>query len=254
MKKKYKLIIAFDGSPYHGWQKQKNTHLTIQGLVEKALSEIFKEKIYTQGSGRTDAKVHSLNHHVVFEAPFSIETENLVRALNSHLPKTIRCYGADCLEKDLIATSDAKYRRYQYLFSIDEVATPFQEKLMTHIPYPLDIEGMRLASQLFVGIHDFKSFMTQGSDPRSTQREVFKSQIIECSETFHGLFPKHYLFEIEATGFLKQMVRLIFGAIVEVGKGKLELERIQQTLKNPNGEHIAPCAPPEGLYKAFVKY
>lgn len=254
MKKKFKLTIGFDGSQYHGWQKQTNTPDTIQGILEKTLSEIFKEKVLTQGSGRTDARVHSLCHVVVFEAPFEIEESGLCKGINSLLPKNIRCLSAEAIDYDLVPTSDAKSRRYQYLFSVGGIASPFQEKYMAHISYPLDFEKMNEACKVFIGRHDFERFMTQGSEPNSTIREVFDSQIIESSENFHGLFPDHFVFVIEANGFLKQMVRLIFGSIVEVGRGRLTVQEIEYALSHPAGEHIAPCAPPEGLYKVFAKY
>lgn len=254
MKTKYKIVLIYDGSSFHGWQRQTNTTETVQEKVEKALAGIFKIEISTVGSGRTDAKVHSLNQHVVFDAPYFIEPAGLMKGLNSHLPVEIRCVDCEILNKDLMPTSDAKSRRYRYLFSTQENETPFQRNYMAHFKYTLDFEAMREACEVFKGTHDFRSFMTAGSSPSTTVREIFDVRLTKNTETFYGLFPEHYCFEIEATGFLKQMVRLIVGAIIEVGRGKLTSQDIEKSLKLADGKHIAACAPPEGLCKALVRY
>lgn len=254
MKTKYKVILSYEGANYYGWQKQSSTDQTIQTQFEQALSKIFKSEVRTIASGRTDAKVHALQLHVVFDAPFFIESEKLQRAINTYVPDEILCLDVRTLSESLMPTSDAKSRSYIYLFSVAENKTPFQKKLMTHIKYELDIEKMQRAARLFEGVHDFKSFMSTGSTPASTVREVFETRFKFVEPNMHGIFPAHYAFEITANGFLKQMVRHVFGALVEVGRGKIDTDEIEQALRLADGKHIAPCAAPEGLYKLRVEY
>lgn len=254
MKIKYKIILQYDGADYFGWQRQTSTKQTIQTQLENSLEQVFKTPIYTVGSGRTDAKVHSLDHHVVFEAPFEIESKALIRAVNTNLDQSIRCIDALKLEKDLMPTSDAHSRTYMYLFSVGDNFKPFQRRYMTHIKYELDIVKMSQAAQIFMGEHDFRSFMSTGSDPATTIRTITSVSLEKSDESLHGLIPAHFIFKISGNGFLKQMVRHIFGCLVEVGRGKLTAQEIENALAIADGKHIAPCAPPEGLFKLKVEY
>lgn len=255
MKKKLKAIISFDGSAYFGWQRQSSTDQTIQAKFEQALEKVFKQKITAFGSGRTDARVHAKELHVVFEVPFVIPLEGLVAAINTNLPFDIKCNIVEEVDEKLIATSSAKSRTYHYLFSVKDHFSPFQIRYIAHFKYDLDIEAMKRACQVFIGEHDFNRFHTKGSDPKTTIRTLSRLEIIRVNGDQDSIFPMHYRVEIEGNGFLKQMVRLIVGSLVEVGKGRLDEADIQAALDNPNsGEPIAPVAPAEGLYKAKVTY
>jgi len=256
MANKYKVVIQFDGHGYFGWQiqNQSSSSPTVQEIFNKALKVIFKEAIKTIASGRTDTGVHSLAHHVVFEAPFEIPTEKLLRALNSNLPSSIRAIACEFVDEKFRPTYDAKDKEYRYFFSNKENQSPFTRHYMSNISYSLDLDLMEQACRLFVGTHDFKRFHCVGSQPSSTTREIFEIQLFEEVACFNGIIPEHYSIRIRGNGFLKQMVRLIVGAVWSVGRGKLSLSEIELALSCPNGEHVSAVAPPEGLFKFSVQY
>ena len=249
-----KLIIQFDGHKYFGWQSQKITELTIQDQVNNALAIIYKGPIKTVESGRTDAKVHSLSHSVVFKPLFDIEAKAIVKGLNSLLPEDIRVISCETVSDDFRPTNDAKIREYRYLFSNLDQPSAFQSHYIHNTTHKLNFDKMRQATRLFVGVHDFKSFHCKGSAPSSTIREIFLFDLEYCKVDMHGIFPSHHYFKIQGSGFLKQMVRLMVGSIFDVGRGKLELAQIADALELADGVHIAPVVSPEGLYKYNVAY
>lgn len=251
---KIKLEIQFDGSRYFGWQIQKNSSPTVQEVLNKALSVIYKSKIKSTGSGRTDAKVHALKFFVVYQAPFDIELDGLIKGLNTKLPSDIRAINAEIVSDDFRATNDAKKREYRYYFSNNEIVSPFQTNYMANISYPLDFDMMKKACNLFEGTFDFKSYQTSGSDVSTTERTIFECSLHQADNPEEGFLPSGFYIKVVGDGFLKQMVRLIVGAIWDVGRGKISLECIEKSLTSNIGEHIAPVAPPEGLYKYNIEY
>lgn len=249
-----KLNLEFHGADFFGWQIQSEGTNTVQGVLNKCLAIIFKEPVKTIGSGRTDAKVHSLDHHIIFTPPFNIELSSLVKGLNSHLPDSIRVKGAEHATDELNITKDAKLREYRYLFTNNAEASAFQAELMSNISYELDFAVMREALGAFVGEYDFTDFHTKGSEPRTTVRTIFEADLSYIETNTHGIFPDHYCIRLTGEGFLKQMVRLIVGAVWKVGRGKLTIAEVKSALNNPAGKHLAPVAPAHGLYKYKVNY
>ncbi len=249
-----KVIISFDGTGYFGWQIQNVDTITVQGEFNKALEKIYKTKVKTIGSGRTDAGVHSLQHHVVFNPPFDIPKSSLIKALNSNLPDNIRATECKSVNDGFRPTNDALRKEYQYFFTNSSIATPISRLYMTNVRYKLDFEMISKACELFVGEHDFKSFHCLGSEPNSTVRIIEKCELVKYGSVIAGAIPVHYGIRIVGNGFLKQMVRLIVGAIWDVGRGKLSLEDIEIGLAKADGNHIAPVAPPQGLFKISVDY
>ncbi len=252
----YKVVLRFSGARYLGWQKQKDFHPTVQGELEKALSEIFKAKdIKTIGSGRTDTGVHSLSHTVKIKAPFEIEPPGLISALNSKLPLDIQCLEASYCDESFRPTNDALKKEYRYLFTTSKRPTPFQKGLMANCPYDLNFEKMREASKLFIGKKDFESFSCVGSDPSSTIRTIFELEISENVESnVQEILPNYHVVRVVGDGFLKQMIRLIVGALWQAGRGKIELEAIQQAFDKKPDHRLGEVAPPEGLYKFKTWY
>ena len=251
--KTYKVKIQFDGHEYLGWQIQKESRPTVQGQFNQALELIFKQPIKSVASGRTDTGVHALEHHVVFTAPFEIPHPSLVKALNSNLPASIRCYDCVEVEKSFRPTNDALQREYHYFFSNEKVASPFTRHYMTNIKHDLKVDAMQKACKLFEGTHDFNRFHCVGSDPSTTVRTIFKCELTLEAPCLGGIVPKHFVLKVSGTGFLKQMVRLIIGAIWKVGDGTMKLTEVEQALINPVGKHIAAVAPPKGLFKFSVQ-
>lgn len=251
---KTKLEIQFDGSGFFGWQIQKNSSPTVQELINKALQEIYKVPIKTVGSGRTDTGVHALKFFVVFEQPFEINPEGLVKGLNTKLPDEIRVKAAESVADSFRPTNDALKREYRYYFTNNDLVVPFQKKYIANISYPLDLDKIQLACKEFVGTYDFASYQTSGSDVSSTTRTIFECSLHEQNRLRESFMPDHYYIKVVGSGFLKQMVRLMVGALWDVGRGKISSEQIQKSLTVELGTHIAPVAPPEGLYKYDIQY
>ncbi len=252
--KKLKLQVKFSGSNYFGWQVQNQAGPTVQGTLNTALEKVYKEKIKTIGSGRTDARVHSLDHHVVFTPPFSIPSDSLIKALNSHLPEDIRIYTCVEVENDFRATNDAIKKEYRYLFTNDPIGSPFQNDLMTNLTFDLNFDAMSRACEAFIGSYDFENFHCTGSDPANTIREIYECEIIKVDPDFHGILGPHYCLRVVGNGFLKQMVRLIVGTVWSHGRGKVSIEDIQKSLALEDAGHLAAVAPAQGLYKFKVHY
>jgi len=252
--KKTKLQIQFDGSRFFGWQIQKDSSPTVQEEINKVLEKIYKTPVKTIGSGRTDAKVHALKFFVVFMAPFEIDNEAVVKALNSQLPLDIRVLNCELVANEFRPTNDAKNREYRYLFTNNKILSPFQVKYMTNISYDLNFELMENACKEFVGTFDFASYQTTGTELKTSVRTIFECSLEKMPLDFHGIYPEHYFIKVVGSGFLKQMVRLMVGAIWDVGRGKLEPGDIQNSLKHNIGNHIAAVAPPQGLYKYNIEY
>ena len=249
-----RLKISFDGSEFLGWQNQKDFSPTIQGTLNNALKKIYKQDISTIGSGRTDAGVHAKDLYVAFSAPFEIPLDSLVKALNSHLPDSIRALEAIFVNDQFRPTFDARYKEYRYYFTNMKIPSAHFSKYMSNISYELDFKLMTKACSLFVGEHDFQDFHCKGSDPASTIRMIYKCKLIEESGSFGGILPDHYYLQVIGSGFLKQMVRLIMGTVWNVGRGKVGLRDIAEHLHSPTGKHLAPVAPPNGLFKYAVEY
>ena len=252
--KNTRLQIQFDGFKFHGWQLQTNSSPTVQGEINKALALIYKQRVSTMGAGRTDAKVHAKKYYVFFEAPFDIPCDALKQGLNSKLPVEIRVDKVETLIEPIHPTMDAKSREYRYYFSNTQIPSPFLTNYMANISYSLDVEKMQQACLAFVGTFDFASFQTVGSDVKSTTRTIFDCKLSYFEASACGLYPERYCITVVGSGFLKQMVRLMVGAIWDVGRGKLAASDITHALEQNIGEHIAAVAPAQGLYKFDVQY
>jgi len=251
---KTRLEIQFDGSQYFGWQIQKNTPLTVQAQINKVLGKIYKAEVKTVGSGRTDAKVHGLKFFVAYTAPFDIDNFAIVQGMNSLLPLDIRVVACEKVSPDFRPTNDAKSREYRYLFTNNKQPTPFQINYMANISYDLDIEMMKKACGEFIGTFDFASYQTTGTELKTSVRTIFDCSLEKRELNFDGIYPAHFYIRVVGSGFLKQMVRLMVGAIWDVGRGKLSPEDINISLSKNVGTHIAPVAPPQGLYKFDIQY
>lgn len=249
-----KVIIQFDGHKYLGWQIQKDMGPTVQGEFNKALKKLYKSDVKTIGSGRTDTGVHSLQHHITFEPPFEIPIDKIPKALNTFLPDSIRALQCSRVSSDFRPTNDAICKEYHYFFSNLETPPPIVRHYMSNITFDLNYESMKEACRLFIGEHDFKTFHCVGSDPSTTIRKITKCEIVKAPESMSGAIPEHYIIRIKGNGFLKQMVRLIVGAIWSVGRGKLKLDDIRDALLSTPKKHLTPVAPAEGLFKISVEY
>ena len=253
----YKIIIQYKGTHYQGFQIQNNGR-TIQGELNKALEILAKsEEIKTIGSGRTDAGVHALGQVVRVDIPFEIPADGLVKGLNAHLPEDIRVRNAEMCAEDFHPIFKAESKEYNYVFCLGELQSPFSRELMTQFPKDLDIGLMNQAAKLFCGTHDFLNYQCTGTDVASTVRRIDSCEIIPCHSNNHWRHfeENYYVLKITGNGFLKQMVRLIMGALVAVGRGKVTLDEVKESLNGqPLKNRLGPTAPAQGLYLVEVHY
>ena len=241
-----KLLIEYDGTNYLGWQVQAKG-LTIQGVIEEKLTLLTGEKIGLIGSGRTDAGVHALGQVASFKTKSRMETRTLWKALNSLLPSDIVIQKVEEVEEDFHARKNPKSKVYEYRILNREVRSPFHRVYAWHIPQRLDLKEMKRAARMLVGEHDFSCFRSVGTPTKTTVRRVFRSEWKRNQEGF-------LRFEIEATGFLKQMVRAIVGTLVDVGKGRISVEGFREILESKDRSKAGPTAPAHGLFLLEVKY
>jgi len=243
--KNVKLIIEYDGTNFQGWQSQKRGR-TVQQEIEKALRTILKKDVKIYGSGRTDAGVHALGQTANFKEDFTIPVERIPYALNSILPEDISIRSAQEVPDHFHARYSATGKKYIYKI----YRAPFRSALFRNyayfIPEPLDIEKMRKASEYFIGEHDFAGFMASKSGVFDTVREIYELKIHASGDWI--------TIEIKGNGFLYNMVRIIVGTLVEVGKNKIPVDHIPQIIRSGERKKAGPTAPPQGLYLAEVYY
>lgn len=242
----YKLILQYDGTKLNGWQKQGNTDNTIQGKLEAILQRMYGEAVEIHGSGRTDAGVHALGQVANFHAPSVYCPEKIQCELNEYLSKDIRVLKAEEAPERFHARLSAKAKTYEYRIDNGEVADVFSRKYTMRENEPLDLEAMRKAAGYFIGSHDFKSFCANKKMKKSTVRTV-SSIIIEEKA---GIVTIRYT----GNGFLYNMVRILTGTLIEVGRGKRRPEEIPGILEALDRGAAGFTAPPQGLFLVNVTY
>ncbi|MCO4792488.1 MAG: tRNA pseudouridine(38-40) synthase TruA [Bacteriovoracaceae bacterium] len=253
----YKLTVSYNGTGFLGWQTQVDEKNTIQGQINIALREISKsDKVKSLGSGRTDAGVHALAQIVKVEIPLDIDPEGLKKGLNSKIDSKIKILGVEKVDEKFNPVRDALWKEYCYLFTYgDDFGLPHFNDLKSHFRGDLDIDLMRMACKKFVGEHDFQNYFCVGTDVQSTVRRILHCDIERVEHFPFSLdHEKFYMLKIKGSGFLKQMVRLIMGALVNVGKGKSSPASIEDSLQTKLSDKLGPVAPPEGLYLNRVHY
>lgn len=240
-----KLTVAYDGSSYHGFQKQKYGQ-TVQNKLEEVLSLLCNETVSTIGSGRTDAGVHALAQTVSFSTNGRIPCNNIVRAAARMLPPDIIIRDAVEVEEDFHARYSAKEKTYLYKIAINEQDSPFLYRYAWQIHEKLNLEAMNEAAAMLLGKHDFSAFRSSGSvetDPNRTMT------LAEWTKTADGLS-----FRITGDGFLYHMVRNLVWSLVQVGLGKRVPADFQAELNSGRCEFLNEPAPACGLYLEQVKY
>jgi tRNA pseudouridine38-40 synthase len=247
-----KLLLAFDGSGYAGWQKQK-TAKTIQGVIEGKLHIMTGEELCLHGAGRTDAGVHAVGMVANFHTEANISCQGFVRGLNSMLPTDIRVLEACEVETDFHARRSAKAKTYWYNFSNGPVQLPTKRLYSGHVFEELDIVAMQNSLGYLQGTHDFSSFEGAGSRNLELPGRGAVRTIIEASLETLGTGGKHR-FIITGDGFLRHMVRNIVGTIFEVGKGKLAESDVVSILAEKDRSAAGPTAPACGLFLKEIFY
>ena len=241
-----KLLIEYDGTNFQGWQVQPKGP-TIQGIIEEKLGLLTGESIRLIGSGRTDAGVHALGQVAHFKTQSQMDAHSMQRALNSLLPSDIVIQKIEEVEEGFHARRHSKSKVYEYRILNRSLRSPFHHGYAWHIPQRLDLKEMKEGTQYLIGEHDFSSFRSVGTPTRTAVRKMIRA---EWKRGRNGFIR----FEIEANGFLKQMVRAIVGTLIEVGRGKISVEEFRRILDAKDRKKAGPTAPAHGLFLKEVKY
>ncbi len=249
MPRTIKLVLAYDGTDFAGWQSQLKQR-TVQDTLEAALAKITGQFTRVFASGRTDAGVHALAQVVTFDTESAHEPEVFKRALNAELPRDLAVLSVEDAPLGFNARRDAKRKRYRYLVHDGTVRDVFNLRWAWHIYKPLDVATMSRGAQSLVGEHDFASFQTSGSERETTVRTVFDLTIERLTAADGNLIR----FEIEADGFLYNMVRNVVGTLVVIGDGKRPPSWIENVLTARNRRAAGPTAPAHGLFLVRVTY
>ena len=245
----FRLTLAYDGTAYAGWQIQADAR-TIQAELESALNRVTGERIRAVASGRTDAGVHALGQVVSFSSRTARSTEVLRKALDANLPRDIVVLQVEEASQEFHAIRDAVRKRYRYVIQDGPIRDVFARRHAWYLPQWQDVPAMCEASHTLVGTHDFTSFEASGS-PRATSVRTITDLTVERRT---GDFLDRIVIEVEADGFLYNMVRNIVGSLVEVGRGKQTPAWIADVLHAKDRKVAGMTAPPQGLFLVNVEY
>ena len=253
----FKIIIEYDGRRFCGWQKQGQKN-SIQEILEKALRKVLREKIRLVASGRTDAGAHALAQAADFHTAKKIPPEKLIAAINSHLPKDIAVVRIDKVPAGFHSRFDAKSKIYRYTIFNRGFSSPLLRNFVYLCRFPLNLSLMRKEAQVLTGRHDFKSFCASGSDVKDTVRRIKRISIKKSTDQLSaiGYEPKGSLIsiEIEANGFLYNMVRNISGTLIEIGRGRFKPGSMKRILAAKDRNAAGPTLPAKGLCLVKVVY
>ena len=246
-----RLVSAYDGTDFCGWQRQPQAP-SIQACLEDAIKKLTGADAQICGSGRTDAGVHAVHQVANFHTASPIPCTNLLKALNDHLPPTIRVRRVEDVPNGFHARYDVIAKTYRYRILTTPVCSPLLWRFIWHYPYPLDRKRMAQAAQYFEGTHDFTSFAAadadEDSEGKSRVRTIRRSRLLWSPRS------SMLVYEVTGQGFLRYMVRNIVGTLIEVGRGKLAPESIPEILTALDRARAGPTAPAQGLCLMNVEY
>lgn len=241
--KRVKLVVAYDGTEYHGWQYQPNA-MTIEGELNKALTNLLGEEIQVIGASRTDAGVHARCNVAVFDTQVRMPAEKMSYALNQRLPNDIVIQESSEVAVDFHPRKCESRKTYEYAIYCSEFPMPLKSRYSYFTYHKLDVKKMEAASQYFLGEHDFKAFCSAGTVVESTVRTIELLEVVEED----GLIK----IRVRGNGFLYNMVRIIAGTLVEVGKGRIQPEEIPSIIAACDRQKAGPTLPACGL--TLIKY
>jgi len=248
------LTISYDGTEFSGWQKQPNQR-TVQGEIEKALSTLCNTNVSINGTGRTDSGVHAWGQCASFKGEFGIPVERIKDALNNLLgtgrksivPRDIFIKDASLVPDDFHARFSAKGKTYVYRIRNHPETDIFQRNYCYQVTEPLDLELMREGAKLLEGTHDFKSFQASGGEEKETTVRTINNIVIQQQEDYLRI-------EVTGDGFLYNMVRIIVGTLVDIGKGKTSPGEVNTIINGKDRQLAGATAPAQGLYLAKVYF
>lgn len=239
------MIIEYDGSDYHGFQRQDNAH-SIQAEIEKQLYRISGEMISICGAGRTDAGVHARGQVIAFNTGARIPPERWALVLNGFLPGDIRVLSSHIAAPDFHPQFQAVGKRYAYYLYRQQPGAAFYRRYTLLNSQPLDINAMQEACRHIIGTHNFKAFCASGSTSKTFERSVNLCRLKEYGPIMR--------MDIEADGFLYNMVRIIMGTLLETGRKRISADEIPAIIESRDRTRAGPTVPPQGLFLMCVKY
>ncbi len=251
-RKNIRLTIAFDGTHYHGWQIQ-NRRPTVQGALRNAVLKVTGEETVIHGCGRTDAGTHARALVANFLTRSEIPSRNLVRALNTNLPRDIRVMSAKPVSQAFHARKSALSKIYRYQVYRGEILPPHLAREHFHYPYPLDLELMQRAARHFEGEHDFASFAASGAGAKGRENQGAGTvrRICRCVLKVSG---RSLHLTVEGNGFLHHMVRNMAGTLLEVGRGRIQFRDFIELFSRRDRRLAGFTAPANGLILLRVRY
>ena len=253
---RYKLTVAYDGTDFHGWQKQhppgEEPLRTVQGVLEQAVRDVVREEVTVLGASRTDSGVHACGQVAAFTCQQMLPVERMHLAITARLPEDAQVRRAEVVHDDFGPITDCIAKGYRYKLvhpGPRKYANPplFQRRTSTWTSYPLDAARMNDAARRLIGEHDFASFTRVNHGRESTVRTIHDCHVSEHS-------PYRCMLEVSGSGFLYNMVRIIAGTLIDVGRGKMEPEAIDEIVRAADRGQAGPTLPPQGLCLMWVKY
>lgn len=243
--KRVRLIVSYDGTNYCGWQIQNNG-ITVEEVLNHALTDLCREEIAVIGASRTDSGVHALGNVAVFDTNSRIPGEKFSFALNQRLPDDIRIQRSDEVADEWHPRFQDTVKTYEYCFLNRRIPDPMRRLYSYFIYYPMDVENMQKAADYLIGEHDFKSFCTPRTQVRSTVRTIYDLTLTKEGDEIR--------MRITGNGFLYNMVRIIAGTLARVGTGLYTPERVKEILEAKDRNVSGPKAPPQGLTLISIAY
>jgi tRNA pseudouridine38-40 synthase len=240
-----KVTLAYDGTAFAGWQLQAGQR-TVQGVLEDALAAFDDRRVIVHAAGRTDAGVHAVGQVVSFALAHAITCEALQRALNVRLPPDVRVLHAEDAAPDFHARFHARRKTYRYCINNVAVALPQTRHFAWHVPHTLDVAAMATGAKMLVGEHDFAAFQAAGGDVATSRREIFHSDVRDEGG--------QVIYEVTGSGFLRHMVRNIFGTLVDICRGRYAAQHMRHVLESRDRSRASATAPAHGLTLWEVHY
>lgn len=242
---KIKLIVSYDGTRYHGWQKQDDVS-SIQEELEKACKELFMQEIKIQGAGRTDAGVHALGQCATFMVKTTVPMKRVPLVLNRILPPDIVVTSAQVVADKFHVRYSAKSKTYQYQIMNADYPIPQMRHYADFVHIPLNVEAMNEGAQYFVGHHDFVAFCASRNEKKTTTRTIHYAKVTQIGAMV--------TFEVCGNGFLYNMVRIMVGTLIQVGIGKIEPADVRRIMVSKNRQNAGKTVPACGLTMCHVEY
>lgn len=250
-----KLLIAYEGTDFHGWQRQdppgKEPLRTVQGVMESVAGAVLGHPVRVAGASRTDTGVHARGQVAALDTNTAIPTERVARAINSRLPEDVEVLSAEVVgsEFEPVTHATSKCYRYSLLHGAQhsQRAPIFERRFVAVTVHRLDVARMQAVAACFVGTHDFRAFAHDPDSRETTVRSVH-SCLVRATDA------QHVVIEISGSGFLHHMVRIISGTLLEAGRGRIEPNQVFQALETRDRTLAGPTMPPDGLCLEWIHY